>query len=66
TINANGAVCQLTGDFDGDGQVTIYDVQWAGQAWGQPATPRYDLNQDGEQDVVDVMLAAAYWGDNCS
>ncbi|MBK7200223.1 DNRLRE domain-containing protein [Candidatus Amarolinea dominans] len=66
TINANGAVCQLTGDFDGDGQVTIYDVQWAGQAWGQPATPRYDLNQDGQQDVVDVMLAAAHWGDNCS
>lgn len=65
TIETNGNLCNLIGDFDGDGVVSIHDVESVAQKWSLPAAPRFDLNGDGQQDVIDVMLAAAHWNQMC-
>lgn len=61
-----GTPCNLPEDIDGDGQVTVLDVQADASAWGTatPAFP-YDQNNDGDVDVQDVMLVAAAFGGVC-
>ena len=61
-----GTFCSLPQDIDGDGQVTVLDVQADASAWGTatPAFP-YDQNNDGDVDVQDVMLVAAAFGSAC-
>jgi hypothetical protein len=71
--------CVLFGDFDGDGKVTVTDIQAVASRWrtscaspdpdNNPATPnyeaRYDLDHDCDIDIVDIMLVSAHWGDTC-
>ncbi len=56
----------LPEDIDGDGQVTVLDVQADASAWrmANPAFP-YDQNNDGDVDVQDIMLVAAAFGSAC-
>ena len=61
-----GTPCSLPQDINGDGQVTVLDVQADASAWGManPTFP-YDQNNDGDVDVQDVMLVAAAFGSAC-
>ncbi|MCX6028765.1 MAG: dockerin type I domain-containing protein [Chloroflexi bacterium] len=66
-------------DYDGDGQVTVADVQAVATRWrltaanfdpdGNPATPNYapafDLDGDGVITVLDIQAAAAQLGAAC-
>lgn len=61
-----GSPCNLPEDIDGDGQVTVFDIQAGASAWGManPIFP-YDQDNDGDVDVRDVMLVAAAFGSTC-
>ncbi|WP_423224603.1 hypothetical protein [Candidatus Amarolinea aalborgensis] len=61
-----GAPCSLPQDINGDGQVTVLDIQADAAAWRMvnPVFP-YDQDQDGDVDVRDVMLIAAAIGSAC-
>ena len=61
-----GAPCSLPQDLNGDGQVTVLDIQADAAAWrtANPVFP-YDQDQDGDVDVRDVMLIAAAIGSAC-
>lgn len=61
-----GTPCSLPEDIDGDGQVTVLDVQADASAWRtpNPVFP-YDQNNDGDVDVQDIMLVAAAFGSAC-
>jgi hypothetical protein len=61
-----GPSCLLPEDIDGDGQVTVLDIQADASAWrmANPAFP-YDQNNDGDVDVQDIMLVAAAFGNAC-
>jgi hypothetical protein len=61
-----GPACALAGDLNGDGQVTVLDIQADASAWRMtnPAFP-YDQNNDGDVDVQDIMLVAAAFGSAC-
>lgn len=61
-----GAPCSLPQDLNGDGQVTVLDIQADAAAWRMvnPAFP-YDQDHDGDVDVRDVMLIAAALGSTC-
>lgn len=61
-----GPTCALAGDLDGDGQVTVVDIQMIAAAWPQAsASFPYDQNGDGDLDIQDVILVAAQFGDVC-
>jgi hypothetical protein len=61
-----GPSCSLPEDIDGDGQVTVLDVQADASAWGTAtAAFPYDQNNDGDVDVQDIMLVAAAFGSAC-
>ncbi|MBC7227755.1 MAG: PKD domain-containing protein [Thermoflexales bacterium] len=58
------------GDFDGDGDVDILDVQRIAYRWntrsGNPLyEPTYDLDSDGDIDILDVQRVAYRWGTRC-
>ncbi len=61
-----GPTCTLAGDLDGDGQVTVVDIQMIAAAWPLAAASfPYDQNGDGDLDIQDVLLVAAQFGDVC-
>jgi len=64
------SLCVLLGDFDGDAQVTVADIQQAASHWrckcGDACyDPRYDVDGDCDIDIVDIMKVAAHWGEGC-
>jgi hypothetical protein len=61
-----GPTCALAGDLNGDGQVTVLDIQMIAGAWPQTTTSfPYDQNGDGDLDIQDVTLVAAQFGAAC-
>ena len=61
-----GTTCALAGDLDGDGQVTVLDIQMIAAAWPQAtASFPYDQSGDGDLDIQDVTLVAAQFGSVC-
>jgi hypothetical protein len=57
--------CVLAGDFDGDGDVGMADVQWVASRWRQAAGPPDDSDDDGIITVADIMDVAARWSNTC-
>ena len=61
-----GPTCALAGDLNGDGQVTVLDIQMIAAAWPQAtASFPYDQSGDGDLDIQDVTLVTAQFGDAC-
>ncbi len=61
-----GPTCALAGDLNGDGQVTVLDIQMIAGAWPQAtASFPYDQSGDGDLDIQDVTLVAAQFGSVC-
>jgi len=61
-----GPTCALAGDLNGDGQVTVLDIQMIAAAWPQAtASFPYDQSGDGDLDIQDVTLVAAQFGSAC-
>lgn len=61
-----GPACALAGDLNGDGQVTVLDIQMIAGAWPQTtASFPYDQSGDGDLDIQDVALVAAQFGSVC-
>ena len=61
-----GPACALAGDLNGDGQVTVLDIQMIAGAWPQAtASFPYDQSGDGDLDIQDVTLVAAQFGSIC-
>jgi len=61
-----GPTCALAGDLNGDGQVTVLDIQMIAGAWPQAtASFPYDQSGDGDLDIQDVTLVTAQFGDVC-
>ena len=61
-----GSTCALAGDLNGDGQVTVLDIQMIAGAWPQAtASFPYDQSGDGDLDIQDVTLVAAQFGAVC-
>ena len=61
TISAN------KGDFDGDGDIDILDVQRIAYRWGTHTgdalySAIYDMDSDGDIDILDVQYVAYRWG----
>ena len=61
-----GSTCALAGDLNGDGQVTVLDIQMIAGAWPQAtASFPYDQSGDGDLDIQDVTLVTAQFGSVC-
>lgn len=61
-----GPTCALAGDLNGDGQVTVLDIQMIAAAWPQATSSfPYDQSGDGDLDVQDVTLVTAQFGAAC-
>ena len=61
-----GSTCALAGDLNGDGQVTVLDIQMIAAAWPQAtASFPYDQSGDGDLDIQDVTLVTAQFGSAC-
>lgn len=61
-----GPTCVLAGDLNGDGQVTVLDIQMIAGAWPQStASFPYDQSGDGDLDIQDVTLVTAQFGSAC-
>lgn len=65
------SIAACLGDFDGDGDIDILDVQRVAYRWntyfGQTLYDvLYDLDGDGDIDIVDVQRVAYRWGTHCS
>ena len=61
-----GPICALAGDLNGDGQVTVLDIQMIAGAWPQTtASFPYDQSGDGDLDIEDVTLVTAQFGAVC-
>jgi hypothetical protein len=59
------------GDFDGDNDVDIFDLQRAASHWncrtGQACyDAQFDTEPDGDIDVLDLQRFAAAWGTRCA
>ncbi|MCX6032316.1 MAG: cohesin domain-containing protein [Chloroflexi bacterium] len=64
-------VTNCLGDFDGDNDVDIFDLQRAASHWncrtGQPCyDAQFDTEPDGDIDVFDLQRFAAAWGTICT
>ncbi|MCA9312177.1 MAG: hypothetical protein KDA21_13270, partial [Phycisphaerales bacterium] len=56
------------GDADGDGLVTLADLNEVLDAWGQPVTPPGtgpDVQPDGAVDFADLDVVLDAWGSDC-
>ena len=61
-----GPTSALAADLNGDGQVTVLDIQMIAGAWPQAtASFPYDQSGDGDLDIQDVTLVAAQFGSVC-
>ncbi len=65
-----GTPCVLIGDFNGDGQVDVHDIQAVASRWrckcGDTCyDARYDMDGDCDTDIVDIMLVVVHWGETC-
>ncbi|CAG1005025.1 partial Protease 1, partial [Anaerolineae bacterium] len=69
------SIAACLGDFDGDGDVDILDVQRVAYRWGShTGQPLYDSlydveplgAPDGDIDILDVQVVAYRWGTHCS
>jgi len=65
-----GTSCVLLGDFNGDGQVGVNDIQAVASRWRCKCedacyAPRYDMDGDCDIDIVDIMLVVVHWGETC-
>ena len=61
-----GPTCALAGDLNGDGQVTVLDIQMIAGVWPQSSAAfPYDQNGDGVLNIQDIVLVTAQFGDNC-
>jgi hypothetical protein len=63
-------VTQCFGDFDGDNDVDIFDLQRAASHWNCRSgstcyDPQFDTEPDGDIDVFDLQRIAAAWGTTC-
>ncbi|CAG0975137.1 Protease 1 [Anaerolineae bacterium] len=69
------SIAACLGDFDGDGDVDILDVQRVAYRWGSHTgqalyDPLYDVEPlgapDGDIGILDVQVVAYRWGTQCS
>lgn len=68
TATPTSTPCPLVGDVNGDGQVTIADVDTLTALWRQPVEPAYahDCDGDGFITVQDIMCVVEHLGEKCS
>ena len=71
TTDAQITVSGCAGDVNGDGEVSVADIQAVSEHWGalsgQPAyASLYDLDGDGDIDVADAQWVAGRFGAQCS
>ena len=71
TQNGVMQILSCTGDFDGDGDVDILDVQRVAYRWNSHTGDAlydvlYDVDKDGDIDIVDIQSVAYHWGTRCS
>ncbi|MFZ1598774.1 MAG: dockerin type I domain-containing protein, partial [Anaerolineae bacterium] len=71
TTDAQITVSGCAGDVNGDGEVSVTDIQAVSEHWGaqlgQPAyASLYDLDGDGDIDVADAQWVAGRFGAQCS
>ena len=60
----------LTGDFDEDRDVDIFDIVLIADAYGSAEgepdyDPNCDLDGDGDVDIFDVIIPAGNYGKTC-
>lgn len=70
TSGGSVTVSNCTGDFDGDGDVDIIDLQKVAYRWNAHAgdtlyDATYDLDGDGDTDILDIQKVAYRWGTQC-
>ena len=71
TTDAQISVIGCAGDVNGDGEISVADIQAVAEHWGalsgQPAyASLYDLDGDGDIDVADAQWVAGRFGVQCS
>jgi len=62
--------CMLFGDFSGNGEIDVVDIQQVASRWRCKCgdgcyDSRYDIDNDCDIDVVDIMRIAARWAYTC-
>ena len=71
TADGQVQVSSCLGDFDGDNDVDIFDLQRAASHWNCRTgnacyDPQFDTEPDGDIDVFDLQRFAAAWGKSCT
>ncbi len=71
TVDGRVEIVSCFGDFDGDNDVDIFDLQRAAAHWNCTAGQacydvQFDTEPDGDIDVFDLQRFAAAWGTRCT